>query len=358
MKKILIVTRCMGEGGTEKVIFQLCRMIKENNAIPIVCAARGKGISVLNKENIKFYEIPDMKEKKLKVMVQILKTIFRIVKEEKISIIHTHHRMAAFYVRLLLPIIRVDFINNIHNTFDDKRFLTKFSYEKALNIAVGKTVKENMIRDYSLPEESIRVIYNAIDNTGVEIYEDEIIQKYRKDGYFIVGNIGRINTQKGLEYYIKSISDLKVKGLKIKFFIIGDGVLRKEMEMLVSKLNLTEDVIFYGFSDNVLNIIRQLDIVVLTSLWEGFPLTPIETFSMGKTIVATDVPGTMEIVKDDENGIIVPKKNSEALTNAIEELYSKKEKRRQLEQNAKKTYDEKFSYQAFCEQYKQVYGFQ
>lgn len=144
--------------------------------------------------------------------------------------------------------------------------------------------------------------------------------EYSKE-FFLVGNIGRINTQKGFECYVQAADRVKKMGYPIKFFIIGDGVLRKKIEDIVTQRNLSDIVIFTGFQKNILNVIDKLDLMVLSSLWEGFPLTPIETFSMGKTIVATDVPGTVEIVQDDINGIIVPINSDKAIAEGIVRLF-------------------------------------
>lgn len=352
---ILMFTRCIGLGGTEKVIFQLSELLENNGHTPIICAAVGQGIGYIKKKHIKFYEIPDMQSKSPKTFLEIVITIEKIIKTEHIDIVHTHHRMAAFYIRLLLPFVKVRFVNNIHNTFDDKKVLTKFAFEKAVNIAVGETVRNNMVHDYDISKNNIKVIYNAIDNKKTISNPIEVIDQLKKDGFFVVGNIGRINTQKGFEYYIKAAKKIKEQGLKIKFLIIGDGVLADKIKQMIKKLNLENTVVFYGFANDVLNVIRNLDLVVLSSLWEGFPLTPIETFSMGKTIVDTDVPGTMEIVKDNINGLIVSREDSVAIAKAVEILYKDSAKKYELEQNAKKTYDEKFSYVSFCKKYINIY---
>ena len=99
-----------------------------------------------------------------------------------------------------------------------------------------------------------------------------------------------------------------------------------------------------------------MDLIVLSSLWEGFPLTPIETFSMGKTIVATDVPGTVEIVQDDINGIIVPINSDKAIAEGVVRLFKDKTLKEKYEKNAQNTFNEKYSYSAFCKNYLQVYN--
>ena len=99
----------------------------------------------------------------------------------------------------------------------------------------------------------------------------------------------------------------------------------------------------------------QLDLIVLTSLWEGLPLTPIEAFSVGKTIVATAVDGTIEIVDDEVNGILVTPKNIEEIADGIKKLIFDDNKRHKLELNARLKYEEKFSFNSFCKKYESYY---
>lgn len=352
--KVMMFTRCMGIGGTEKVILQLCEILKINGHIPIVCAAKGKGVLRLKDLGVKYYEIPDMQKKSILVLIDIIRKILYIIKNEKVDVIHTHHRMAAFYTALLLPFINVKFVNNVHNTFNDKRKLTFYAYRNAFNIVVGENVKANMINDYHLSSGRIKVIYNTI-KSDFNIDEDSLIKKFKKMNYFVIGNIGRINKQKGFEYYIKAANIIKKHNLRAVFLIIGDGILRKQVERLVCDMELTDIVYFYGYSNNIQSLIRQLDLVVLSSLWEGFPLTPIETFSAGKTIVATDVPGTVEIVKNNVNGLVVPVKDEVALAGSIERFIIDDQFKRICEENAYKTYCEFFSYEVFSKEYMSVY---
>ena len=102
-------------------------------------------------------------------------------------------------------------------------------------------------------------------------------------------------------------------------------------------------------------LISQLDLVVLTSLWEGLPLTPLEAFSVEKTIIATAVDGTIEIVDDEINGFLVEPKNSNIVAEKITNLLKDEEKRKQFGKNAKEKYKSEFSFDAFSEKYKKYY---
>ena len=356
MKRILLFTRCMGSGGTETVIIQLAQAYRNAGHFVCVCAEDGPGMDKLRDMEVPVYLIPDMQSKHPRVVGAILRTVCAVLKQERIDVVHTHHRMAAFYTRLLRPFYRFEFLNNVHNTFEDKRLLTRFALEKARNIAVGQAVMDNMVRDYGLPERCVQVIYNAVRAPEVSDTPDPLIRQLREQGKFIVGNMGRVNTQKGFEYYIAAAKLCKEQGLPMAFLVVGDGVRLEEMQTLVQSEGLEDAVFFMGFRTDAANVIAQTDLMVLSSLWEGFPLTPIEVFSVRKTLVATDVPGTMEIVRDGYNGLIVPMKNPEALAAGIVRLYEDAGLRQQLEENAIKTYQDQFSYEKFCSSYLQLLG--
>lgn len=341
----------MGSGGTETVIVQLAETYRDAGYHVCVCAEDGPGADKIRAMGIPFYDIPDIQNKSPKVIFQVLGTLRSVLKREKINVVHTHHRMAAFYACLLRPFHGFVFLNNVHNTFTDKKLLTRFALGGAVNIAVGKAVKENMVRDYGIPESRVRVIYNAVKAPAPAIRLDPLLEKLREENRFIVGNVGRINTQKGFEYFIAAAKLLKAEDLPVTCLIVGQGVREAEMRELVRAEGLEDTVIFMGFRQDVTDVMAQCDLIVLSSLWEGFPLTPIEAFSVGRTMVATEVPGTMEIVKDGENGLIVPVKDAAAIAGAIKSLYQDPELRQRLESGAVRTYREKFSYEAFQTNY-------
>lgn len=349
MHRILLFTRCMGSGGTETVIIQLAKCYREAGHQVYVCAEDGPGAEKLRDMDIPFFSIPDMQNKNPGVAVKIFCRVLELMREKKIDVVHTHHRMAAFYARLLRPLHPFVFLNNVHNTFEDKRRLTRFALEKAVNIAVGEAVKKNMVEDYGLPEEIVRVIPNAVLPPVLSGQSDPLLDKLHAQGKFVIANIGRVNTQKGYAYYLEAAAQLKDK--PFAFLVVGDGVLLEQMQQKAAQLQLTDTVYFLGYRSDVADVMQGSDLIVLSSLWEGFPLTPIEAFSVGKTIVATEVPGTLEIVIHEENGLIVPLKDPTAIASNIVRLYEDAALRGKLERGAKQTYTEKFSYDAFRQKY-------
>ena len=355
-KNILYFTRTMGVGGTEKVILQLCESMKNEFDNIIVCSCGGENVEKLKKLGIKHYKIGDIENKNPIFMMKTIRELQRIIKCEKINIVHTHHRMAAFYSYILNKKYKFYFIHTAHNTFYDKKMITKDSLRKSNLIAVGDKVKLNLINEFSLPEKNIITLYNGVKQESDKICEIRELQLAKQEGYFLVGNIGRISEQKGMEYFVLAAKDLVLKNKRIKFFIIGDGEDKEKIESLIDKFNLKNEVILLGYRDDISNVINQLDLIVLSSLWEGLPLTPIEAFAAGKTVIGTSVDGTTEIIKDNFNGILVEPKKEEAISEAINYLYNNFEIKKLFEKNAYNTYKEKFSYDRFIINYKNYYN--
>ena len=114
-------------------------------------------------------------------------------------------------------------------------------------------------------------------------------------------------------------------------------------------------VIFLGYRADIQNLISQLDFIVLSSLWEGFPLTPIEAFSVRKTVVATGVDGTLEIVRDGENGLLIKPRNIIELVERICWMIEHPEEKERMEKSAKRTFENEFSFEIFAQSYKKYY---
>lgn len=353
-QNILFLTRTMALGGTENVILQLCEILKPQTHNIIVCSCGGVNEENLQEMGIKHIKIHDMENKNPIKIFQNIAIIKKIVKEEKITIIHSHHRMAAMYANLVSnkKIIK---IANAHNTFYDKKILTRLAYKNTKIIAVGEQVKKNLTEFYKFPNRQVSVIHNAIKPFNASTVEDKTISEFKKKGNLVIGNIGRLSEQKGMEYFIEAISIINKENNKVKFCIIGSGEDENKLKNMVKDLALENIIEFLGYRSDIQNLISQMDFVVLSSLWEGLPLTPIEAFSVGKTIVATAVDGTVEIVTDGENGFLVPPRDSKELAKSIIKLMKNESIRKKFEKKAQETYQNEFSFNKLTKKYIDYY---
>lgn len=354
-QNILFFPRTMDLGGTENVVLQLCEIFKPLVNNIVACSCGGENVECLEKMGIKHYLIPDIEDKSPSVMLKTAKQLRKIVRDENITVIHTHHRMAAFYVAALRLYKKCSFINTSHNTFYDKKFLTRFAYKHAELIACGSMVKKNLVDFFSIPDEKVTVIRNAIAPFDGLVVKDETIEKLRREGCFIVGNIGRLSEQKGMEYYIQALPEVLKKHPKTHFLIIGAGELENSLKEQARQLKFENNLHFLGYRSDIQNLISQLDLVVLSSLWEGLPLAPIEAFSVGKTVVATAVDGTVEIVEDGKSGRLIEPKKPEQIAENVIWMIEHPEEKKLMEQEAKKHYEQEFSIERLSKAYIDFY---
>lgn len=344
---ILHISRTMDIGGAERIVYQLSSDLKDEFDSVHVASTGGLWESELASQGIQHHKILDIDSKNPVTVLKLLFSIHQIIKQKGITIVHTHHRMAAFYIRLLKFVYpKLTHVYTAHNVFKDKLPLYRFALKNAKSVAVGEAVNNNLKEDVGITDS--KVIYNGVILKETDNQVDNIV------GYdgIKLGCIARLSEQKGLTYLIEAMSLLTVKNIRL--FIVGDGELRNELENKVEELHLQDSVTFLGYRKDIVECINSFDFLVSSSLFEGLALNVIETFMNGKTMVATNIPGINEVVND-ENGILVPAKNPGALASAIDKLATDVLLRNRLAFHAKKTYEEKFSYSMFLENYRALY---
>ena len=344
---ILHISRTMDIGGAERIVYQLSSDLKDEFDSVHVASTGGLWESELAAQGIQHHKILDIDSKNPVTVLKLLYCIRQIIKNNEITIVHTHHRMAAFYIRLLkLVHPKLIHVYTAHNVFKDKLPLYGFALKNAKSVAVGEAVNKNLKEDVGITDS--RVIYNGVVLKETDDQVDEIISY----GGIKLGCIARLSEQKGLTYLLDAMPLLTVKDIRL--FIVGDGELRDELENKVKELHLQDSVTFLGYRKDIVECINSFDFCVLPSVFEGFGLVAIEAFMNGKTIVATDIPGLNEVVSN-KNGILVPAKAPATLASAIDKLATDATLRQELSSQAKKDYENKFSYPLFLENYRKLY---
>lgn len=350
--KILHVYRSMGQGGAQKIIYQLCKDVK--CAQQYVISQGGVYVEQLKDCGVQHYEIPDMERKHPMIMLLCIFRIMRVCIREDIDIIHAHHRMAAFYARIVSGILKKKYIYTAHNVFYGKKRLLRFALKKGTIIAVGEGVKRNLIEEYGIRQDRIRVVYNAVDIVHREEAVPILLQEKNK-GNCLVGTIGRISEQKGMDVFLYAMAEVMKAYVKVRAVVVGDGEDANTVKALAGQLKIEDKVLFLGYQKNVIDIIGSLDLVVSAARWEGLPLTPIEVFSQRRTMIATDIAGNREIIRDGVNGLLFTKDDSKELADKIKLLLSEEGLKKRLEEQAYITYTFNFSYDKFIKSYEELY---
>lgn len=349
-ENILFIVRTMGLGGTENVVLQLCEILSEKVNKIVVCSSGGVHEKKLQEMGIKHYLIPDIASKNPMDMLKSCRSIKSIIDKEQITIVHSHHRMAAFYAEFAAP-KKVVKVANAHNTFTDKKKLTQLAYRNTKVIAVGETVKKNLTEYFEIPKKQICIIHNAVKPFDGNIVPIKVLYQEHTKGNVLIGNIGRLSEQKGMSYFIEAAEITAKTHPEARFIIVGEGEEKEQLHAQVKAKGLQDKVLFLGYRNDIQNVMSQLDFVVLSSLWEGLPLTPIEAYSVGKTVIGTAVDGTPEIIRDGVDGYLVEQRNPVQLAEKMNELIENPETRKNMGIQAMKRYRNEFSFEKLSERY-------
>jgi glycosyltransferase involved in cell wall biosynthesis len=274
-----------------------------------------------------------------------LGTFVDVIRRNKADLLHLHGWTAANMGRLAGKITGTPTIMHEHGV--DPKFPSSQRFADRMLapcthtvVAVSQSVKDFLVKERSVPPEKIRVIYNgAPAENFTPASPEKVAQAKEKLGIPgispVVGTIGRIDTQKGLTYFLQSIPAI-LKAVPHAFFmIVGDGPRRSELAAEAESLGIGGRVIFTGHRSDIPLLQSMMDVQAFPSLWEGTPITLFEALSMGRTIVSTNVDGLGEILADGKNALVVEPHNAAGLAKGIIRALSDRELARALAFGAK-----------------------
>jgi glycosyltransferase involved in cell wall biosynthesis len=325
---ILHVISKLTVGGVENQLLMILKKYDKRKLYPLVCSLSDKGEIGKEIEDSGIEVIP-LNKLKHRFDWTIVKEIYHLIKIRDIKIVRTHQYHANLYGRLAAWLAKVPcIVASIHNVFtiDRKlhrrminRFLARFT-DKV--VAVSETIKRDILKYDGLRVDKVTVINNGIDTDRLLNMDGNVIRT--EFNIFpdvpVIGTIGRLTFQKGQKYLIEAVSKIKEKFPRIMLLIVGDGLIKDELQNYAKILGINEHVIFTGSRRDVPALLAAMDIFVFPSLWEGLPNALIEAMAAGKAIIATDIPPVREIFNTEKIGILIPARDSNAIASSIELL--------------------------------------
>ncbi len=150
----------------------------------------------------------------------------------------------------------------------------------------------------------------------------------------LVGFVGRLAPQKGVLCLVAAAQQVVKARPEAQFLLVGEGELEAALRRRVAQLGLEEHVWLAGYRSDVPRVLAALDVFTLPSRYEGLPYTLMEAMAAGRAVVATDVTGNRDLVRDGETGRLVPPDDAQALAEAVVELLAAPEERARLGRNA------------------------
>lgn len=321
-KKLCIIIPSLGGGGAERVAFHLLNNLSLSEfelSVVIIYKNRGDYLEDLRKEVKKIFLEKD------KIRYSIF-SLYKILKLEKPDIVINF----SFSLMMTVGFFLVPFFKNIYFINRQTNILSmhKFSFLKKLLlkiayknfnkiIAQSKDMTEDLLKNIDISEEKIVEINNPADMDKIEKLSNENIEiEFDKNNKNILC-VGRLVPQKGFDLIIQSMT--LINDENIKLYILGDGEEKENLLNLIKKLNLEEKVFLLGRKSNPYVYMKNADLFILSSRYEGFPNVLIEAGACGLYSVCNNCPGGVnEIILEDINGNIVDFDNRDLVVKTIE----------------------------------------
>jgi glycosyltransferase involved in cell wall biosynthesis len=300
--------------------------------------------------------------------------LISFLRKEKIDIIHSQGARADVFARMASKLSgnKIEVINTVQMLVEGyhvniirkkmycaidrftERFVSKF-------IVVSENLKKRLNKDHQISKQNIVKIYNGIEtHEYLNMYSKDIERGVRcefdiEDTELLICSVGRMVWQKGFEFLINAIPEVVRVIPNAKFLLVGDGPLRGKLGALSKELRVRDKVIFTGFRSDIKEILSAIDILVIPSLLEGFPMITLEAMAMAKPIVATNIDGITEQITDEVNGILVLPKNPSALTKAVIRVLNDKELAMTMGLAAREKVEQEFSVEEMVAETEKVY---
>ena len=367
--KLLYAITKLELGGAQKQLLSLISHLDKQRYIPsLITAPNGLliknalSIEDLRLTRLRFLERPINPLKDLLTLCQI----YSFIKKNKIDIVHTHSSKAGILGRWAAVLARAKFIihtvhgwsfNEYQNFFlrkiiiclerltalitDKLIVVSEHDLQKGLDNHIGNRDKYRLIRygiDYS---EFIKDDRNLREQLGIGVHD------------LVVGMVSCFKPQKSPQDFIRltllvnkilhRLYSVKNRDSQnnpqfynqVRFILVGDGILRKKIERLIFRFNLGRQVILTGWREDISRILSVMDIFVLTSLWEGLPISVLEAMVASLPVVATNTGGIAEVVREGKTGYLVLPGDMKTMAERVAFLLTDKDLRSQIGQNAK-----------------------
>lgn len=323
-KKVLHLLQSNTFSGAENVVCQIISLFRDSDEYEMIyCSRDGQIRTALEDRQIQFESVKQLS----------LSEIKRVIQKVCPDIIHAHDRTAAFYAGTACGKIPVIVHMHVNNNKGLQCLLKNIVFtlvsKKYRHIFwVSDSAKEEF-QFRNLIERKSSVLYNVLDKTAILQKADEDYRTYSLDVIYV----GRLCYQKNPERLLRVLEKAARCCPEAYFGIIGSGDMLEYVQNVISTRNLS-NVVAFGYMNNPLKALREAKVMVMTSRFEGTPMTVIEAQILGVPLVSTPVDGINRIVVDGVNGFL--SNDDDVLVKKIVQLLENTSIQREMSENCQK----------------------
>lgn len=360
--KVLHLCDSLSVGGAERLILGMVEQIDHSRFEVHVCS-----LKVIRNDYLR----PDFERTGVPLHGVNVKRFYSLrafwevaqyIREHNIDIVHTHLTSADIIGRIVGMLTGRFVVSTLHNepyAYNrerfDRRWLERLTMRlgKPHFVAVSHRIREMFIKEWHVPVGALNVIYTAV---LMEQYLSIPESTPEEAGVgSTITTIGRLTTQKAQHHLLEAARIVLDQRPDTRFLIVGQGELEASLKAQAHTLGISNHVTFTGPRRDIPAILAQSDIFVLSSLWEGLPLTAIEAMASARAVVLTDVGGNRELIETRSNGLIVPPNDVPALAEALLALVNDARQRIAIGRAARERVRVDFSIETITRQYEALY---
>lgn len=262
----------------------------------------------------------------------------RILKEKRIDIIQTHLFDASLVGLSAAKLARTPLkILTGHHSHEMPFYQGKISFKidsftsrflADYIIAPSEQMKEIFVETEKVPQKKIAVVHHGFNFSGWKFStegRERVRTEFSLENKIVFGAVGKIFWIKDYPTLIKAFAPVAKENKDAVLMIVGNGD-QTDLRKLAKKFSIDNQIIFTGWRDDVADLLSAIDVFVHPSLAESFGLVIIEAMAMRNPVICTDVGIAREIIKDNDNGFLVPTRNASELANAMKKVIRQQDK--------------------------------
>ncbi len=287
------------------------------------------------------------------------------LRRERIDLVHTHLAHADLVGRPAACLAGVPHVVHTVHATEERIGRWQFVYARLFSGYCDRIVciSESAFRYHKahshLPGHIYTVIPNGVDVTAFAgDYQSRVNLRARwgiEADQMVAAYVGRLAADKGIDVLLAAISHLGARGNPVDVVIAGDGKKRHLVENFIAHGEGGGHCRLLGFVDDVAAMLSAVDMLVMPSRWEGWPLAVGEAMAASLPVIGADVSGVRELVVDGRTGVLVERENVVALSDAIMRLAGDAHLRAKLGQEGRKRICEEFPIEATVAAHEKLY---
>ncbi|MFQ5767331.1 MAG: glycosyltransferase, partial [Acidobacteriota bacterium] len=311
----------LSHGGAERQLYELARHLPSEGIKPtVICLSEADDPygRLLRQAGI---EVVTM-SRRMRVEPGRIGRLIRVLREKRVHLAHSYLFGASAYTSAAAWWLGLPFLPAVRSFGQGRAFVLRTVDRIVLRrgrlvLANSRDVAAWVEKGLGVPGAQIRVVSNGLDLPRFTCIPD---MKAGRDSCTVVGSISLFKPQKRIHFLLEVAGNLKSRGRRFRFRLLGDGAEWERCRESRDKMGLQDCVELPGRTDDVASELAGLHIFVLASDREGMPNAVMEAMAAGRPVVATRVPGTAEIVEDGVTGLLVPPDDVDRFAGALETL--------------------------------------